>query len=34
MNGKLIRAARVAVSNGENPKGTADKKADKKRRKK
>jgi len=34
MNGKLIRAARVAVSNGEKPEGTADNKADKKRRKK
>ncbi|MDP8209388.1 MAG: nucleotide exchange factor GrpE [Candidatus Stygibacter australis] len=31
MNGKLIRAARVAVSNGEKPEKTADKKADKKK---
>ena len=34
MNGKLIRAARVAVSNGEKPEGTTDKKADKKKKKK
>jgi len=34
MNGILIRAARVAVSNGEKPAGTANKKADKKKKKK
>ena len=33
MNGILIRAARVAVSNGEKPAGTANKKADKKKKK-